>query len=80
MRYCISADNGRMWGWALQGRRPTQSAQRLHKDNRSLGKANLALLKEEIKPSTLGPEQARETMVPHVGCPEGNLPKDRRTS
>lgn len=22
MRHCISADNGRMWGWALQGRRP----------------------------------------------------------
>ena len=31
MKYCISADNGRMWGGALQGRRPTQSAQRLHR-------------------------------------------------
>lgn len=50
MRYCISADNGRMWGWALQGRRPMHSAAG------TWGRPALQL-KEEVKACTSGPSR-----------------------
>lgn len=57
MRYCISADNGRMWGWALQGRRLMHSAAG------AWGRPALQL-KEEVKACTVGPEQALQTHCP----------------
>lgn len=41
MRYCISADNRRMWGWALQEGRSTQSTQSLHRATRAWGRPAL---------------------------------------
>ena len=62
-RYSISADNGRMWGQALQGRRPTQSALRPHQGHRSWGRP-VCTTKEGSQAPHLGPEQAVETHCP----------------
>lgn len=48
MRHSISSDNGRMWGWVLQGRRSTQSAPGAVQGDQAWGKASLTQLKEEI--------------------------------
>lgn len=63
MRYSISADNGRMWGRALQGRRPTQLALRPRQGRRSWGRP-VCTTKEGSQAPHLRPEEAVETHCP----------------
>lgn len=48
MRHYISSDNGRMWGWVLQGEKINAMSTRGCLRGLRLGKASLAQLKKEI--------------------------------